>query len=207
LWQVPIERRWELLAVQVVNSENPELPVVNTKIIEGVDLHSHKFFYSLKLENPRPFAHMVYQVTKVRNQGEARGLVKELAYPARDAVLLEGDFPALPSAEGDSTVTIDTFAPEHLAFDVQTNTPGILTLALPYTQDWQVTVDGKDTDLLRAYGGLSAVYIADGSHQVELEYRPLALRVGLVVSALSLLGLVGLVVWGKRQENKFVVNH
>jgi hypothetical protein len=161
-------------------------------------LHSKKFFHSLKLADPRPFAHMVYQVTKVNNRAEARGLVKELSYPARDAVLLEGAFPDLPSAEGESTITIDIFDPEYLAFDVQTNIPGILTLALPYTEDWQVSVDGKSASLLRAYGGLSAVYVPAGSHEVELHYRPWSFRYGMLVSGLSVIGLIGLVVWGRQ---------
>ena len=196
LRSVPVERRWELLAVQVLNAEWDTLPVPYTRIGEGSG------FYIYRLDDPRPFAHMVYQVRVVSNNGEARQLVGDLNFPVRDVAVLKEHPGALPESIGNTTVTLQTLDPEKIRIQTQGDTSGVLTLALPYDTGWRVEMDGNEADLLEAYGGLSAVYVPDGPHQIELTYRPLSIQIGAIISGVTLLVVMIVVGLGLRGNRK-----
>jgi len=167
------ERRWELLAVERV-------------------LPDHD------LADPRPFAHLVYAVARVNNDAEARGLVREPAFDLRHVIILEQDprLPPPPAAKGSATLT--RFEPELIEVRAQTHGAALLSLALPHYPGWGALVNGKEAEILRAYGGLSAVYLpTEGEHTVTLRYRSRWLGVGALVSGLAWLGLLiyGVRVW------------
>ncbi|MBI5931277.1 MAG: YfhO family protein [Chloroflexi bacterium] len=199
LQKIPVERRWELLAVQVLNAEWDTLPVPATRIGEGPNLHVYR------LDNPRPFAHMVYQVRVVTNNGEARQLVGDQSFPLRDVVVLKENPGPLPENLGNTVVALQTLDPEKIRIQTQGDTAGVLTLALPYDTGWHVKIDGKEADLLEAYGGLSAVYVSEGAHQIELTYRPLSIQIGAVISGMTLLAVLGVIGWGLHGNRKIGV--
>jgi hypothetical protein len=206
LWQIPIERRWELLAVQVVNSEWTELPVPYTLVGTGEDEEGP--FNIFRLENPRPFAHPVFTADVIGDEERARERLADLDYDLRNRVILEENPGLLSELPGgsDYQVTVDTLEPEHIKLRTEIAAPAVLTLALPYDSGWQVTVDGAEAELLNAYTGLSAVYLEEGSHTVELRYEPWTFQVGLWVSIVTLLLVIGsfmlhLVRGRRRQES------
>jgi hypothetical protein len=186
LWRIPIERRWELLAVQIVDSEWDSIPAEFTKIGVGEDRDGT--FNIFRLDDPRPFALMMFEAQTL-SDNEARELVGDLDFPIRQIVLLDqpvGDLPTRDSISvSDATVT--TFDPEYIAIETNADTTSVLSLALPYVSGWQATVDGQDVDILKAYGGLSALYLDSGGHKIELRYRPMTFMIGLVISGITLL--------------------
>jgi uncharacterized membrane protein YfhO len=60
-----------------------------------------------------------------------------------------------------------------------------LSFALPYYPGWRVQVDGQEKELLRAYGGLSAVYLPAGTHVVRLDYQSNGLLLGAILSGMG----------------------
>jgi hypothetical protein len=75
---------------------------------------------------------------------------------------------------------------------------GYLLLLDSYSEDWRVTVDGLDSKMVRANGLFRVVRLPEGSHVVELVYRPRALRWGVALSGGALLAVLGLLVWVRR---------
>lgn len=189
LWRIPIERRWELLGVQIVNSEWESIPVPFTKIDEGEDRDGT--FNIFRLDNPRPFAQIMFEAQVVIDD-EAREIVSDLNFPIRQIILLDESVDDLPTTDQieDFEVEVVTFEAEYIAVETNTETTSVLSLALPYVSGWQATVDGEDVDVLKAYGGLSAIYLESGEHKIELRYRPVTFIIGLIVSGLTLLGIL-----------------
>ena len=64
---------------------------------------------------------------------------------------------------------------------------------------WQATVDGDPAQLVRANYLLRAVCVPSGQHQVALVYNPPLLKIGLAITGLALLFIMGIVVWSVRQ--------
>ena len=60
---------------------------------------------------------------------------------------------------------------------------------------WQATVDGNPAQLVRADYLLRALCVPAGEHQVTLVYDPPLLKVGLAITALTLLFIIAIAVW------------
>ena len=71
--------------------------------------------------------------------------------------------------------------------------PGYLVLADQFYPGWEVSVDGRAAELLKADYMLRAVRLPPGRHVVRFEFRPKSFRTGVAVSIASLLLLAALV--------------
>jgi uncharacterized membrane protein YfhO len=71
--------------------------------------------------------------------------------------------------------------------EVSANRAGVVVLLDSFDPGWGAWVDGKPERVLRANLSFRAVPVPPGPHRVEMRYRPRALYLGLVVSALSAL--------------------
>ena len=197
LEDLPTDRAWDLLAVRYVLTDWQELMAPSAIVDTGED--EYGTYNVHELESPRGFAHLTYGATIVPGDGEAYGLLREPAYDTRQHVILNRD-PGLDlpgSAPDDPGRTdVQRFEPEHIVIEAETAAPAVLTLALPHYPGWQATVNGNEADLLRAYGGLSAVALPEaGRYTVVLRYQPWTYRAGLGITLIALLLVSALAVW------------
>lgn len=192
LEELPAGRLYDLFAVRYVLTDWEELAVSGTIIASAEDAFGPYNVHALR--DPREFAHLVYGVTVVPDDAAAYGLLREPAYDTRQFVILDLDPGVdLPGAPPDDpgSASLDVFEPERIEISAEVAAPAILTLALPHYPGWNVTVNGAEADLLRAYGGLSAVALpAAGAYTVRLDYAPLSYRAGAWISGLTLAGVV-----------------
>jgi uncharacterized membrane protein YfhO len=75
--------------------------------------------------------------------------------------------------------------------DVETSSPGFLILGDTYFPGWKANVDGKRVPIYRADYLLRAVAVEKGSHRVVFLYQPLSFRIGLgltIISGVIILG-------------------
>jgi uncharacterized membrane protein YfhO len=72
---------------------------------------------------------------------------------------------------------------------------GLLFVNIPFSNGYSATVDGKSAELHKVDGGLMAVTLSKGEHQVVLTYREPGFSTGVVLSILGALGIAGLFVW------------
>lgn len=203
---LPDDRAWELLAVQTVLIDWEQLMAPSTIVATAEDALGP--FNIHRLDDPRPFAHLVYRAEVVPDDDTLFARLADpgtgLDYIRSTALLAESPAVTLPAASpadpGRATVT--RFEPEHIAIEVETAAPAILTLSLPHYPGWIAQIDGERAPVLRAYGGLSAVALPDeGAHTVTLDYHPATFAAGAVLSVgtLGLLAGAALVAaWPRR---------
>jgi hypothetical protein len=100
-------------------------------------------------------------------------------------------------AQGAGETRILSYTPERVTVQVQADQAGYLVLTDTYYPGWRATVDGEAVSILRAEPYFRATRMEAGEHRVEFIYRPLSLRLGIALSAISLLvALLGLA-WGR----------
>jgi len=90
-----------------------------------------------------------------------------------------------PSAGGSATIT------DYRANSVEIETGGgggIMTLSDQYYPGWVATVDGKQTDIIRADTVFRSVCVPPGDHSVRFEYRPMSFFIGVALTAIGWLG-------------------
>lgn len=183
---------WELFAVRYVYSDWQELPVESEIIDRGTDRYGEVNLH--QLADPRPFAHLVFQTVVLSSDEFAHALLRDPAFDSRSTAILNRD----PGIELDGDEPDDTsaqvldFAPESFSISVNTPINAILTIAHPDYPGWRAALDGQPAEILRSYGGLSAVAIPAGEHQVEFVYDPASYRSGVLISAAA---WVGLAIW------------
>jgi hypothetical protein len=76
---------------------------------------------------------------------------------------------------------------DRLVLESRTNGPGYVVLLDGYDPGWRAQVDGQRAPVLRANLAFRAIPVPEGTHRIELAYRPRGLLVGLSVSGLGLL--------------------
>lgn len=66
-----------------------------------------------------------------------------------------------------------------------------LYIAVPYSEGWHATVDGEDVPIIKANVAFMALPLMPGDHDITLSYVTPGLRLGAVISAVSLLLFTG----------------
>jgi len=74
----------------------------------------------------------------------------------------------------------------------------IMCFGIPYETGWSVYVDGEKRELMQANIGLIAVELESGYHNIELKYWMPGLTIGILLSCLGVLSLVGLIFYNKK---------
>lgn len=157
------------------------------------------------VDNPRPFAHLVYGYYRVATDDEAYGFLREPAFDVQNLAILETQVNGLPDVLPETPpgkVEMIRFAPEKIVMQVDTGgDTALLTLALPDYPGWHAEIDGDPVEIVRNYGGLSAVVVPPGTHTVTLEFRSRWLLLSGVISGVAWLMILFTLVWiGIRRE-------
>jgi hypothetical protein len=112
--------------------------------------------------------------------------------PATTVVVEEGEtLDVTPS--GASTISLEAYSANGIRLQVDTPADAYLVLSEVWYPGWRATVDGAPAPLLRANYAFRAVRLEPGQHQVHMTFAPRSWRLGLAISGLTLLVLVG---WG-----------
>lgn len=106
------------------------------------------------------------------------------------------------SAAQPGMVTITEDRGETLRLDVRAPADGFLVVTDQFYPGWQATVNGTPAPILRANAAFRALRVPAGESTVEFIYRPLSLRLGAAVSALSWALVLAYVAWRVRWGRK-----
>jgi len=85
------------------------------------------------------------------------------------------------------------YDPHTVEIGLTTPKPGYLVLSDTFYPGWRASVDGQPASLYRANYAFRAVPVPAGVHTVRMVFRPISWFVGLSLSGLTLLGLIGFV--------------
>ncbi|MGN0383588.1 MAG: YfhO family protein [Eubacterium sp.] len=95
----------------------------------------------------------------------------------------------------DESYEIDTFKDTYIKGTVTANEDGLLYTSIPYDEGWSVYVDGEKCELNSIKGALIAVNVSQGTHTIEFKYFPQGLLLGIIISSVSLIILIGLAIY------------
>ncbi len=147
----------------------------------------------------------VGQATVVPNHDTAWETIRANDFnPAATVVLEDPSAPLPPRSpapppQSASTLSILRYDLHTVTIAVETDQPGYLVLPDAYYPGWRATLDSQPTPIWRANYAFRAVYVPAGKHTVQFVFDPLIWKVGLVVSGVTLLGLLGWLGWRWRK--------
>jgi membrane protein YfhO len=91
---------------------------------------------------------------------------------------------------------------ERVVVRARVDRPGLMVLTDSYFPGWKAKVDGRDVPVERVDYMLRGVRLTLGAHEVEFRYEPASFRIGWIVSAVALAGLLLTVVLGLRARRR-----
>ena len=91
---------------------------------------------------------------------------------------------------------VDFSNPNRIEVDINVTVPAMLVLTEVWYPGWEATVDGKQTKINRVNYCQRGIWLEKGNHQVELEFKPLAWRIGAGISLGTIGLLLGLLLLG-----------
>jgi hypothetical protein len=148
-----------------------------------------------------------FYVPRLTVEGDRRELLRRLAAGADDprrGALIEAPpasgFVGADDGVGEGTAAFVVDEPEHVVLRVQAPARGFLHLADQYHRGWRATVNGLETQIVRANHVFRAVEVPAGESLVEFRYVPSSERIGAAITVGTLAGLAFLAIaaWRRR---------
>lgn len=146
-------------------------------------------------------AALVSNATRVSGPAEALHVLDAGTLPSSTLAVETPNVGNNPTTTG--TVNLERDDPEHVTVAVDSNSaPTYLLLNDTYYPGWNAFVDGQPAPLYRANGLVRAVPVAAGSHLVEFVYDPLSVKIGALVSGVTLLLVLGWIAFEALKERR-----
>lgn len=109
-----------------------------------------------------------YEITDLEEVSDIESVVSE-----QDRQVMEASEIILDDPEKDAYITGTVYA----------EADGYGVFMIPYEKGWSLTVDGKETELLRGDIGFLACRLPEGDHSLELKFEAPGLKAGAAGSA------------------------
>jgi hypothetical protein len=150
-----------------------------------------------------PRALFVPRAVMVAEPGEILRRLASKVHDPRQVALIEEPPPGPPippttRGKGEAEIVYD-FS-ETVGIIVRATHPGYLVLADQYYPGWEATVNGIPTPIRRANHAFRLVHVPQGESIVTFRYRPRSVRIGLAITLVTCLLLLGYVVWKLRKR-------
>ena len=110
----------------------------------------------------------------------------------------------LERATTDSHIDVNEFGCNKISMNVNAPTDGIVTVLQSNYDGWNVLVDGKKTDITEVDGCFIGIPVTKGTHDVELEFRPLDFVIGAAITFAYLVLFIIVLIIDKRKTVKLV---
>ncbi len=141
---------------------------------------------------PRAFIALGYKVVKDKDEVIAR-LSTPGFDPATTVLLYETPetVPPVYRLSPMPSAAITSYDANRITLRTQSAQPAMLVLSENYHPDWQAEIDGQPAQVQRAYHTFRAVAVPSGEHEIVFRYNAHHYRTGGLLTAASLLVLVG----------------
>lgn len=139
-----------------------------------------------------------------------RGETREAFDPRKTALveLGEAPLPKIGKLSPGDTAKVLAAADGKIVVDTHAARPGFLVVSETYFPGWVATVDGAEVPIYQTDYLLLGVAIPPGAHRVEMRYRAPRATLGLMISSMTALTLIGLgvVTWRRSRAARRSAN-
>jgi hypothetical protein len=180
----------------------------------------------LRDENAFPRAWVVHQIRYVKPIAslalkDREGLMREIlyqndsfwhmpevrAYDARIIAWIEAEngslakFTSRSTRDDSDNVRFVSHSPQRLELEVNMKRPGVVVLADVNYPGWELSIDGVRSPILRTNLLMRGAAVEAGTHRLIYAYRPWSFFLGLGLSALGGVALIGVAAWARRPRS------
>nr|MDE6155231.1 YfhO family protein [Eubacterium sp.] len=102
----------------------------------------------------------------------------------------------------DSSLSVTKHSDTKISGTINVKENSVLYSSIPYDSGWSIYIDGEKAETFEIGNALLCTSIKPGEHTVEYVYKPRGLSVGIIISAASIAGICGYIVFEKVKRKK-----
>ncbi len=142
-----------------------------------------------------PRAWIVHDAKEVEKGAALTLLSKGMIDPTK-TVLIERAPPDMsdPTDQAAESVSFVSASGDEIKLTVKAAAPGMIVMSDAYDPDWKAFVDGQQVPIYAADHAFRGIPIPAGDHTIKLQYEPLTLKIGLLISFAFMLLSFGIAV-------------
>jgi hypothetical protein len=151
--------------------------------------------------NVLPRAFLVPRAETVKEHEEVLKKLVTKEFDPLSVVYVEEavDEGAAPPAVSQGKVTIEHYGPNEVRMSVESPRAQWLFFSDMFYPGWKAWVDGRPVKIHRANYAFRAVRVPTGGSRVHWKYDPIWFKIGIALSALTVLGILGVLLAQKRR--------
>ena len=154
------------------------------------------------IPDPLPRSYIVHQAQTVPSPQAALTAISHPNFdPASTVILERASVNSTNNVSAPATSNIIEQLPHTITIQTQSSADGWLVLTDTWYPGWQATLDGNRVTIIRANVAFRAITIPNGQHTIIFTYRPSSLRVGAIITLLSLAIAATLALWKKPSQD------
>jgi hypothetical protein len=139
----------------------------------------------------------VHQAGRFASAAEIAGKIRGGEIDPRATAPMLSDPPPLERCEGDAARLVE-WTPGRVVIAASMVCRGMLVLAETWFPGWVAEVDGAPAEIHEVYAALRGVVLNEGSHLVEMRYRPRSVLWGGLMTLAGLVLAIGVSIAGRR---------
>lgn len=202
-------RRYQELFEHQLASDKPNMEILNmlnTKYFITPDQQGNK----MAQPNPQAYGHawFVKSFKVVPNADAEMAALRSVNL--REEAVIDQRFASKLSdlkiaTDSTAKISLISYKPNELVYETNSNGDGLAVFSEIYynvRDEWQVTIDDKPADMLRANYVLRALRVPTGKHTIKFRFEPVSVDAGKKIDLVSSLLLVGLIAGAIFVESK-----
>ncbi len=144
--------------------------------------------------NCLPQAYLVNRYIKAIDGADAKAQIQSSDFDPRSQVVIEVpgncEMPIAGPKLAIVPLAVKRLSCNQIDIDVKAATSSVLVFTDTFYPGWLATVDGRETEILRANYLFRAIVVPRGDHEVRFCYKPLSCTLGMALAALAVLVLL-----------------
>lgn len=101
----------------------------------------------------------------------------------------------------DEKISIIRYNNNHIVFNANLKTPGIVVLMDTWHPNWTATINGNNAYIGRVYNAFRGLALPAGDFSIEMNYEPKTLPIAIFLVCITFLSLIGMVVFNRQIDN------
>ena len=182
--------------------------IVSTKDINNDEYHkifeTEKDGYIYKIfesYNNAGYGKMYFDYKKVTQFEEFQDLFNNS--DLQNTAILETDSNYKKLEASSSRVRLKDMKGGFAEFDVETETPGLFVVPITYYPGWKASIDKQKVEIMAANINSQAIEVPAGRHSVKFSYKPLPVKVGLIISLFTYASISVIIFFPLNKIRKF----
>jgi hypothetical protein len=149
-----------------------------------------------------PRSYIVHDVRFVRSEKEALQTLADPAFRPEVSAVVEEMLHNLPNdpERRSPKPAIVSRSLNSISLEAEPTAPGLLVLSDAYYPGWKAFVAGKESKVYRTNSVIRGVLVPQGRHRIEFRYDPASFKVGAATSLITLVLLLGYLLWTIRAQ-------